>query len=180
MNLYEQTVEFVGEAFKGKVAHFERTVFWYEQLLPQLTEAHRVAAYAHDIERALRDKNTPDTENYLDPEFLKRHQEGGAKIMADFLREKGADDMTIDKVSHLISKHEVGGDAEQDALMDADSVSFMETNAEMFVTKKAPTEGYEKVKEKLDWMYNRINSPEAKEAARANYERWSAELEKLK
>jgi hypothetical protein len=86
----------------------------------------------------------------------------------------------IKKTFHLISKHEVGGDEEQNALMDADSVSFFETNAEMFVNKKAPIEGYEKVKEKLDWMFNRISTEERKGVARENYSRWSKELEKYK
>ena len=53
--------------------------------------------------------------------------------MNKFLQENGADEATISKVTHLIGKHEVGGDLEQDILMDADSVSFFETNAEMFV-----------------------------------------------
>jgi hypothetical protein len=74
----------------------------------------------------------------------------------------------------------VGGDESQNALMDADSVSFLETNAESFVTKKILTEGYEKVKSKLDWMYNRIHSENAKKEAQKNYEYWSAELEKAK
>ncbi len=173
MDLYSKTVIFVDTSFKGaQKPHFERTVFWYEQFLPNCTQAHRIAAYSHDIERAFRDKEKVVPENYLDPEFLKNHQEGGAKIMADFLRTENASEDLIQKVSHLISRHEVGGDEEQNALMDADSVSFFETNAEMFVIKKAPLEGKEKVKEKLDWMFNRIFSEKAKEIARPDYEKW--------
>lgn len=36
----------------------------------------------------------------------------------------------------MISRHEEGGDDAQNALMDADSVSFFETNVENFVRKK--------------------------------------------
>lgn len=100
--------------------------------------------------------------------------------MALFLAEKGASRELIERVTHLISRHEVGGDDEQNALMDADSVSFFETNAENFVRKKILTEGYEKVKSKLDWMYNRICSKEGKEEAKRNYEYWMNELEKVK
>jgi hypothetical protein len=178
MDLYSKTVQFVDTSFGGKQRpHFERTVYWYEQFLPTITEAHKIAAYSHDIERAFRDEDKTVPENYLDPVFLKNHQDGGVKIMTNFLKEEGASDEVISKVSHLISKHEVGGDEEQNALMDADSVSFFETNAEMFVTKKAPIEGKEKVKEKLDWMFNRIKSEKAKNMARDNYLKWNSVLE---
>lgn len=172
MDLYSKVVEYVDTSFGGKKPHFERTVFWLEKFYPNYSEAHRIAAYSHDIERAFRSKGSEVPENYLDPEFLKHHQRGGAQMMQEFLENNGASQAVIDKVTHLISRHEVGGDEEQDALMDADSVSFFETNAEMFVTKKAPIEGKEKVKEKLDWMFNRIKSQEARELARQNYQKW--------
>ena len=99
--------------------------------------------------------------------------------MQEFLEQNGPDGEWIAKVVNLISKHEVGGDEEQNALMDADSISFFETNAEMFVNKKAPIEGYAKVKAKLDWMFNRISNEEHKKLALENYERWAGELEKF-
>ncbi|MEO8638076.1 MAG: DUF4202 family protein [Candidatus Taylorbacteria bacterium] len=173
MDLFDRVVLFVNDAFKGKqIVHFERTVYWFEKFSPKFSEAHKIAAYAHDIERAFRDEGKKAPENYLDADFLKYHQEKGAEIIAEFLRKKHAPESTIKKVVQLVSKHEVGGNAEQNALMDADSVSFFETNAEMFVTQKAPIEGNKKVKEKLDWMFNRISSREAKADARQNFEKW--------
>ena len=100
--------------------------------------------------------------------------------MAEFLKSQGADEAIINTVVHLIGRHEVGGDAEQNALMDADSVSYFETNAEMFVTERAARDGYQKVKEKIDWMFNRISSEKHKEFARENYEKWSKALEEYK
>lgn len=173
MDLYTKTIEFVDTSFRGtQKSHFERTAFWFEKFLPETTEAHKIAAYSHDIERAFRDAQKAIPENYLDPEFLMNHQAGGAKIMSEFLSKEGASKELIQKVTHLISKHEVGGDFEQNALMDADSVSFFETNAEMFVTKKAPIEGKGKVKEKLDWMFNRISTEEHKALARESHGKW--------
>ncbi|MBP6931499.1 MAG: DUF4202 family protein [Candidatus Pacebacteria bacterium] len=180
MDIYNKTVEYVDQSFKGKQkAHFERTVYWYEKFIPNITEAHKIAAYSHDIERAFRSENEIVPENYLDQKFLKNHQEKGGKIMFDFLQKENIPEEVINKVVNLISKHEVGGDEEQNALMDADSISFFETNAEMFVNKKAPIEGHCKVKEKLDWMFNRISSSMGKEIARPNYEKWIKELEKF-
>jgi hypothetical protein len=181
MNIFEKTTAFVDQSFGGKQkAHFERTVYWLETLLPDHTEAHSVAAYSHDIERAFRDENTNAPDDYLDSEFLRHHEERGAEIMKEFLIKEKQSENFIKTVTHLISRHEEGGDREQDVLKDADSVSFFETNAEMFVTKKAPAEGYDKVKAKLDWMFNRISSEDAKAAAQLNYEKWIDELEKYK
>lgn len=177
-SLLSKTIEFVDNSFGGKQkSHFERTVYWIEQFIKDPTEAHRIAAYSHDIERAFRDEEKKAPEDYLDKSFLENHQSKGAEIITKFLKENDADDETVNLVKKLVSKHEVGGDSEQNALMDSDSVSFFETNAEMFVKKKAPIEGYEKVKAKLDWMYNRISSPKAKDVARENYEKWSRTLD---
>jgi len=179
--LYEEVVWFVNDTFKGKkVRHFERTVFWFEQLLERsLTEAERVAAYSHDIERGFReplDSNQP-LPNYTGEDFLKHHQQEGAKIMATFLVERNMNNDDIELVKHLIEKHEQGGDDLQNVLKDADSISFFETNVKDFVEKKALTEGYEHVRAKLDWMFDRITSDVAKKVAEPFYKKWISELE---
>ena len=166
MDLYDETVQYVDTAFHGKKPHFEQTVYWIEQFIPNTTEAHKIAAYAHDIERGIKGEKDRD---YLNKDILKRHQEEGAEIMTRFLKERGADESTIETVARLISHHEFGGDAEQNALMDADSVSYFETNAEHFATHRVQDDGYQKVKDKLDWMFNRISSEEHKEFARGNF-----------
>ncbi|MFT7644634.1 MAG: hypothetical protein ACI9BF_000284 [Candidatus Paceibacteria bacterium] len=181
MTIYEKTVAYVDSAFNGKQkAHFERAVYWLEQFLPESSEIHRVAAYAHDIERAFRPADKKEPDDYLDKEFLIYHQEKGAEIMKEFLAEEGQSEEFIEVVVHIISRHEFGGDDVQNAMMDADSVSFFETNAENFVHKKAAVEGYEKVKRKLDWMFSRIVSEQAKSEARGNHERLIVELKKYK
>lgn len=175
MTLYDKTVRFVDEAFGGKQRrHFERTVYWMEKLYPESTEAHKIAAYAHDIERGVMKERE---RQYWDMDFVRQHEEDGSRLAADFLRREGADEATIAKVRHLISRHEEGGDAEQNALKDADCVSYFETNAEIFVRNHVMKDGYENVKGKLDWMFNRITSPDAKDAARENYEKWRRELD---
>jgi hypothetical protein len=177
MDLYHKTIEFVDKSFSGNKPHFERAVLLLEKFLPDATEAHKIAAYAHDIERGVRGEKERD---YLNQESLKRHQDGGAEIMGIFLEENGADAATVKKVKHLISNHEFGGDREQNAMMDADSVSFFETNAQNFVERRSLIDGYEKIKGKLGWMFNRISSEEHKNFARENYEKWSKALETYK
>ncbi len=177
MDLYDKVVKYVDDSFGAKKPHFERAVYWIEKFIPNFTEAHKIAAYAHDIERGVKGEKDHD---YLDRETLKRHSEGGAEIIGEFLTKNGASQELIDKVKHLISKHEFGGDAEQNAIMDADSVSYFETNAQHFVEARAKTQGYEKIKGKFDWMFNRISSEEHKKFARENYEKWSKELARYK
>jgi len=177
MSLYDKVVEYVDKSFGSKKAHFERAVYWIEKFIPNATEAHKISAYAHDIERGLNGEKDRD---YLNREFYMAHSEKGAELMGEFLEKNGADIETINKVKHLISRHEVGGDAEQNALMDADSVSYFETNAEHFVRSRIKEDGYEKIKGKFDWMYNRISTDEHRMFAKENYEKWSKELEKYK
>lgn len=178
--LYQPVVEYVDKSYGRHMPHFERTVFWLEQFLSNCGEAEKIAAYSHDIERAFRDESKKTPENYLDIDFLRAHEEWGAEIMRKFLTEKNASLELIETVVHLISRHEEGGDEVQNALMDADSVSFFETNVENFVRKKVFIEWYDRVKPKIEWMYNRIHSEVAREEAKKNYEYWMNELEKVK
>ena len=136
--LLQKTIKFVDTAFGDRIEtqrpHLEQTVYWMKKFYPTYEEAHLIAAYAHDIERSLQSNNVIIPEDYTNIEFLKNHQETGAKMMAEFLLQENAPESLINKVQELISKHEVGGSVEQTALMDADSVSFLETNSERFVT----------------------------------------------
>lgn len=178
--LYESVIDFVDQSYGRHIPHFERTVFWIEKFLQNCGEAEKIAAYAHDIERAFRPVDKKEPNDYLDIDFLRMHEEWGAEIMRKFLTEKWAPDELVQKVAHMISRHEEWGDELQNALMDADSVSFMETNVENFVMKKVVIQWYESIKAKIDWMYNRIHSVEAKKEAQKNYEYWTSELEKVK
>ena len=69
----------------------------------------------------------------------------------------------------LVSKHEIGGNDDQNLLKDADSISFFENNVEYFVGRTVSETGKEKVKDKFDWMYNRMTSEKAKQFARQLY-----------
>lgn len=181
MKLYNKTDKFVERAFgKNGMKHFRRTVFWVKKLCPEADEAMLIAAISHDLERAFRKDSighAKDSEKgFLDNEHLKIHQKDGARIIYDFLIEKGADKIFASRVMGLVEAHEVGGNKEQNILKDADSISFFENNAGHFVEEKARRLGREKVKEKFDWMFNRITSKKAKKISRHWYERAIKEL----
>lgn len=176
--MFEKVKLFVDKAFEGKrvIKHFERTVYWLKHFKLDVDEAFLIAAYAHDIERGFRKPeisamHTDRDAGFLDEEFLKHHQEKGAEIIGEFLRKNKYPEKDIERVKMLVSKHEVGGNEEQNLLKDCDSISFFEIQASHFIENKVQEVGKEKVKNKFDWMFNRITSKKAKEIAKPLYEK---------
>jgi hypothetical protein len=179
LELYEKTEKFVIDSFTNAgdtrgIPHFKQTVYWLLKLKPDADEAMRIAAISHDIERAYRsDEQKENAEGksmkFNSPEFFRPHEEKGAEIMEKFLLENSASEELSKKVRHLISRHEEGGDDEQNLIKDADSISFFEKNAIWMATELVKKSGKEKIKEKLDWMFNRITLDKAKEFAKPMY-----------
>ncbi|MBW2993145.1 DUF4202 domain-containing protein [Candidatus Woesearchaeota archaeon] len=185
-NLYKKVEKFVVDSFTKpnkvyQIKHFLRTAYWIKKLKPNADESLQIAAVAHDIERALRreDMHKKKLKGYAGKEFLRPHQERGAEIIGDFLKKQGADKKLINKVKMLISRHEEGGNKEQNLLKDADSISFFENNVSFFLTEKVPEVGKAKVKEKFDWMFSRITSRKAKKIAKPWYEKALRDLESI-
>lgn len=182
MELISQTREFVKESYNNdefQMRHFDRTVYWLKQLKPDADEAFLIAAMGHDIERAFRDKKLNfenSNRSFSDEKWIEYHSNEGAKILGEFLIKQKVDNDLIKRVKHLVSKHEVGGDDDQNLLKDADSLSFLENNAFLFLSKIDKL-GFDRIKEKFDWMYERISSPKAKEIAKPFYDTIISELE---
>lgn len=179
-SLYERVEQFIEESFKDKstnIAHLQRTAYWAQKIKPDSDAAFLIASLSHDIERAQRSANA-EPSNFLDPIFLRYHQEEGARIMGEFLSKQGAGSQLIERVKMLIAYHEVGGNTEQNFLRDIDSLSFFENNAEHFVEIKAKEVGKKAVKNKLDWMFNRIDDLEIRRKTKPLYEKWIEKLQK--
>ncbi len=179
---FNKVRNWVRESFNDNAAqmlHFDRTVYWLTQLRPDADEALLIAGIAHDIERAFRPAERDfekTSKSFKGEEHLDYHQREGARLTADYLMKIGADEKLIARVKHLIVRHEVGGDDDQNLLMDADSISFVENNAQIFL-RKITVFGPEKIKEKFDWMYHRISSEKARTLAKPFYEKMIHELE---
>jgi hypothetical protein len=164
---------FIDDSFNKIIPHFERTIYWLKILNPKADEAMEIAAYAHDISRAFRKTNSAETfrdKELDDREIIKEHQEKGAKIITAFLKEKHYNVKDIDRIYKMVSKHEWGGDLESDLIKDADSISYLELNAPKHAQKLALILGKEKIRRKIDWMFNRITSKEAKKLAEPFYQ----------
>lgn len=175
MDLYKKTKKFVKESFgKDRIKHFNRTVFWIKKLQPKADETMLIAAVSHDIERAFRKNEIENIKKrktgFLGKELMESHQRKGGKIIFDFLIKEGADNVMAKKVRELVEKHEVGGNRQQNMLKDADSISFFENNVQHFIREKVREFGKEKIKEKFDWMFDRITSKKAKSISRKWYD----------
>ena len=65
--------------------HLERTLDWAVELDPQASEAVRIAAITHDIERAFpdRDAGWDSARSWDDPAYIRWHQDRCADMVAD-------------------------------------------------------------------------------------------------
>lgn len=184
LDIYNKVEQFVIDSFNkaGKtdqIKHFIRTMDWLKILRPDADEALLIAAVAHDIERAFRQQDIIEkkiTLGFASPEFYQLHEERGAKIIADFLKLQNINDAFIERVEMLVFKHEEGGNDDQNLLKDADSISFFENNVSLLLEKKSLEISKEKVREKFNWMFNRITFIEAKKIAQPFYEKASNDL----
>ncbi len=168
LNLVKKFIseECVKNGKKRDIKHYERTLYWLLQLKPDADEAEKIAAFAHDAERVFRSSKyqniTKSEKGFQDEKHLKHHQEEGVKIISGFLLKNNTNPKLVNEVSRIILKHEVGGDNKQNLLKDADSISFFETNIGYFLTRQVEKTSKNMVRNKFDWMYNRITSPKAK------------------
>lgn len=158
------------------VKHHERVDYWVTQLEPDADEALRTAAISHDIERGI---NGDWKASSTDSEKLRKHQDLCAQIAGDFLAKEGADRNFIQRVKHLISSHEYGGDEDQNILSDADRLTYFENVAIRHAkTYKDRGKTKEDMISKLDFEFKKIHSDKAKEIATPWYQEALDELNK--
>jgi kynurenine formamidase len=109
--------------------HLERTLDWLVELDPGASEAARIAAVTHDIERAYPDETATwdSARDWDSPEYNRWHQDRCAEMVAPGLRERGASEALAREVAGIVRVHEEGGWREADLVQAADSLSFLET-----------------------------------------------------
>jgi len=179
--MLKQVKQFVDKYFKVKKPHFERTIYWLKQLKPNADEAMQIAAYAHDIERVVGRPTIAfyRTHELNDPVYLKKHSNGGAKMISEFLKEHNYSKEDTKRVAEMVKLHEVGGTTEADLIKDADSLSYFEKNAPRHIEKFGKPLGKEKLRRKYNFMFNRITSSKAKKIAKPMYDKAMKLLEAL-
>jgi hypothetical protein len=105
------------------------------------------------------------------------HSERSARIVGAWLREQGLAQPVIDDVEKLIRAHEVGGWPEANFVQAADSLSFLETNIDLFLNMlKSGKRSYSEIAQKFQETLERIRIPEARSLALPMYDAAVARL----
>jgi hypothetical protein len=153
--------------------HLVRTRDWLLELDPDASEAARLAALTHDMERHF--PGGPVQDLSLSPEeeteYRRLHGERSAQIVGDWLRGEGARDGLVSEVERLVRAHETGGAPDEDLLQAADSLSFLETNGTVIAGWYASGRcTRERAKAQATWMLERIRLGWARALAEPLYE----------
>jgi hypothetical protein len=171
-NLEQQALTWIDPYWNAE--HLRRTRDWLLELDPGASEALRLAAVTHDIERHF--PGGPVNDLSLPPEdeveYRRLHSERSARYVDEWLRARSADEPLREDVRRLILAHETGGDADQDLLQAADSLSFLEVNRDL--PRRWAEQGRCTLQRGLDqhrWMYERIRLRRARELAGPLYQR---------
>ncbi|MBL7053561.1 MAG: HD domain-containing protein [Candidatus Portnoybacteria bacterium] len=178
-SLYKKAEQFMIDVFTKAgdeigIKHHQRTVYWIKELKPDANESLLISGILHDIERGI---NGDWKASSMDPEALKKHQDLSALEAEKFLITQTNDTNLINSIKELISRHEEGGNEEQNILCDADSLVYFENVALRHArTYKEKGKTKEEMEKKFEYIFNRINTGKAKQIA----QKWYSEaLEEL-
>lgn len=155
--------------------HLLKTLDWLDRIAPEATEAMRLAALTHDMERAFPGADQPVLEKIdgleKEDEYNKLHSARSARIVGEWLHQQGADATLTGEVERFIIAHEVGGWPEANLVQAADSLSFLETNVDLFLGfARDGKRTLDEVAIKFFTTYNRIQVLQARELALPMYD----------
>ena len=131
-SLVERARRWVIDNYPFNSGHLVRTLEWVDRLAPGSSEAVRLAALTHDMERAFPGPDQLATK-LNDVVYYRAHSDRSARIVSEWLRQNGASPALADEVSDLIRLHEFGGNPDANLVQAADSLSFLETNIDLFL-----------------------------------------------
>ncbi len=146
--------------------HAENTLEWLLKLDTAADQALKIAALAHDIDRAVETQKVhrADFKDYN--RFKAAHARNGARILRAILNKCSVAKSVADEACRLVTLHEVGGDPRSDLLKDADSMSYFEVNMPMYYKR----EGWEETRRRCSWGYRRLSVRMKKIAQRLTYD----------
>ena len=152
--------------------HLLRARDWLLVLEPRAPLALRLAALTHDAER-----NFPGSPRQLperpaaDRAYRDAHQARSAEVVDAWLADQGAGLALRRSVTAMVGVHEWGGWPEADLLQAADSISFLEVNADQAARwRHDHGQSAARIAEQFDWMYTRITVERARDLARPLHE----------
>ena len=134
-------------------AHARNTLEWVLRLWPEADPALCLAALAHDIDRASKDKVRRDDYDDYDS-FKAAHARHGAQLLRALLEDCALDPATIKEACRLVRLHETGGDLRANLLRDADSLSYFEVNLPLYYQR----EGEHETLRRCAWGVQRLSA----------------------
>ena len=178
--LIEAARAWVIERYPYNRHHLLKALEWLDRVAPDSSEAVRLATLTHDMERAFPGPDQPIVKTLSDPEYERRHSLRSARIVGAWLREQHAKEALVEHVEALIVAHEFGGWPEADLVQAADSLSFLETNIDLFLgfvrSGKHPAH---EVRKKFNSMFGRIQVPRLKVLAQPLVDRAMEQLDEV-
>ncbi len=153
--------------------HAKNTLEWLLKLKPDADEALKIAAYGHDIERAIENRKVrrEDYKSYDD--FKKSHALNSADILKEIMEECNVRSELVKDVFNLVCHHETGGDGRADVLSYADSISFFQVNLPYYFARNS----LEDTKRRFLWGYMRL--PDNLKTVVAEFDYQEIELDSL-
>jgi uncharacterized protein DUF4202 len=178
--LVEAARAWVIERYPYNRHHLLKALEWLDRVAPHSSEAVRLATLTHDMERAFPGPDQPVIKTLSDPEYERVHSLRSARIVGAWLREQHAKEALVEHVEALVVAHEFGGWPEADLVQAADSLSFLETNIDLFLgfvrSGKHPAH---EVRKKFNSMFGRIQVPRLKLLAQPLVDRALQQLDEV-
>jgi Domain of unknown function (DUF4202) len=166
--------QWVIDSYPHNNYHLLKTLDWLDRIAPEAAEATRIAALTHDMERAFPGPDQPKQDisrGFDDHDYNAAHSARSARIVGAWLRRRNTDEALVREVERLITVHEEGGWPEANLVQAADSLSFLETNVELFLNMaRSGKLTIRDVFDKLRYTYERIQSPQARDLALPLYD----------
>ncbi len=136
-------------------AHAGSVKEWVIKLKPDADWALQLAAFAHDIERAISKKKVVRSEFSDYNEFKNAHAINSAKVIQEILDKYPLSRKVKNKILSLIRNHELGliNDVDIAILKDADSLSFFEVNLLAYAERNDESE----ILSRMIWGYQRLS-----------------------
>lgn len=178
--LVDAATRWVVENYPYNSHHLVRALEWLDRLAPGSSEAVRLATLTHDMERAFPGPDQPVATTLDDPAYYTAHSDRSARIVGRWLHDQGAGEDLIREVEALIRAHEFGGWPEADLVQAADSLSFLDTNIDLFLGfVRSGKYSVSDVDVKFQFSFDRIRVPHARDLARPLLEHATARLAAL-
>jgi len=149
-------------------AHAKNVKDWVLKFRPEADWALQIAAFAHDIERALPRRKVVRSKFASYNDFKNVHALNSARVVQEILDKYPQSRKVKNKIINLIKNHELGQSKDSDLviLKDADSLSFFELNLLAYAERNDESE----ILFRMIWGYNRLSKRARQIVKEFNYE----------